>query len=150
MVERVHLFRHDVGGGTQGTVEQGQVVKGRCLDFRDAVLFHRGLKNPLQVPSFAVGGVEGVVGAAWGVEGGRRGFGGEAATEEDPRGGAAVLETKHFLWLCEDTEEHLPTFWGLRLGEGWRCEMKGKEKFFWHLNDDCIIWCFVHAPIWSI
>jgi len=86
VVERIHFFRHDVGGGTQGTVKQGPVVKGRGFDFRDAMLFYRGLKKSFQVPPFAVGGVEGVVGAAWGVEGGGWGFGGEESTKEGVKG----------------------------------------------------------------
>ena len=87
MVERIHFFRHDVGGGTQGTVKQGPVVKGRGFDFRDAMLFYRGLKKSFQVPPFAVGGVEGVVGAAWGVEGGGWVFfGGEESTKEGVKG----------------------------------------------------------------
>ena len=96
MVERIHFFRHDVGGGTQGTVKQGPVVKGRGFDFRDAMLFYRGLKKSFQVPPFAVGGVEGVVGAAWGVEGGGWGFGaGEESTKEGVKG---ALELQWF-WL---------------------------------------------------
>ena len=99
MVERIHFFRHDVGGGTQGTVKQGPVVKGRGFDFRDAMLFYRGLKKSFQVPPFAVGGVEGVVGAAWGVEGGGWGFfGGEESTKEGVKGVTELQGLDHGVW----------------------------------------------------
>ena len=92
VLQGVHFFADDVGGGAQCTVKQRAVVKGGCCNFRRPVLLHDRLGDALDVPTLAVGVVQEIMRAAGRDEGGWWGFGGGGGGGggEGPGGGRNV------------------------------------------------------------